>query len=556
MHELAPLIIDLGVMLSLAAFVVLICQRIHQPIVLGYLVAGMIVGPYTPPHQLVNDVANIKILSELGVIFLMFSLGLEFSFHKLTRVGFSAGITGLVEVLFMMVIGFLVGRSLGWTYYDSLFLGGALSISSTTIIVKAIAELKLQTHAFAEIIYGVLVVEDLLAILLLVMLSTVVFTQNILSFDMLLATIKLIMVVGGWFIVGYFLVPTIFRHIIGFVSEETLTVVSVGLCLLLVSIAAKLHYSSALGAFIMGSILAETQAVHRIAKLIEPLRDIFAAVFFIGVGMLIDPKMIWQHWEIVIYLSLTTIFAKVFITTIAALITGQNLATSVRVGFGMGQIGEFSFIIIGLGLSLNVIDQKLYPIIVAVSTVTTFTTPYLIRFSAPFAEQLQKMLPDHILLALNAYSAWMYRTEHSSAGTIFLRSVLIRVFINGIIVALIFSMLHYFVFHLFLLFAENSFLGNFLVLIVSFFCSAPFLWGMLFSYRMTNPDILSQKYKHAVVILAWFLTLCEITLLSLAYFNTVFSVTILMMFIFLSYPFLERSYRWFEHHLLQNIRGK
>jgi CPA2 family monovalent cation:H+ antiporter-2 len=315
----------------------------------------------------VSDITNIKILSELGVIFLMFSLGLEFSFDKLTRVGFSASVTGVIEVIIMVLIGYCVGRMMGWTYYDSLFLGAALSISSTTIIIKAIDGLGLKTKRFAELIFGVLIVEDLLAVLLLVALSTIVLTNHIFSYDMLSAACKLIIVVSAWFLFGYFLMPPLFRQIAGYISQETLTIISVALCLFLVCIAADLNYSTALGAFIMGSILAETVLVHRIETLIQPIRDIFAAVFFISVGMLIDPMVIIQHWPVVLLLAAVTIFGKILITTSAAIITGQSLSTSVRVGFGMAQVGEFSFIIAALGLSLNVTTNKLYPLIVAVS---------------------------------------------------------------------------------------------------------------------------------------------------------------------------------------------
>lgn len=409
MHELAPLILDLAVMLGLAGLVILLFQRIHQPVVLGYLVAGMIVGPYTPPRAFVSDISNIRILSELGVIFLMFSLGLEFSFQKLTRVGFSASVIGVIEVVLMTAIGYCAGWIMGWSHYNCLFLGAALSISSTTIIIKAVDELKLKTKRFAELIFGVLIVEDLLAILLLVALTTLVSTKNLLSIDILYAGFQLILVVGGWFIIGYFIVPPLFRRLTPYVSQETLTIISVALCLMLVSIAAKFHYSTALGAFIMGSILAETTLIHRIENAVRPIRDIFGAVFFISVGMLVDPIVILENWKIVLVISLVTVIGKIITTSLAALLTGQSLNTSVRVGFGMAQIGEFSFIIAALGLSLGIVNEILYPLIVAVSVITTFTTPYFIRFSGYISNLLERRLPKRTIYFLDLSLAKILR---------------------------------------------------------------------------------------------------------------------------------------------------
>jgi len=392
MHELTPLIKDLAIILGIAGFVTWFFQKIRQPVVLGYLVAGIIVGPYTFSHSFIEDIPNIKILSELGVIFLMFSLGLEFSFRKLKRVGFSASVTALVEVILMLALGTIVGLLIGWTFFNSLFLGATLSISSTTIIIKAMEELNLKKLPFTEMVFGVLIVEDLFAILLMIGLSTIVVTNNVMSSDVLIAAGKLALFLGGWFILGYFVVPTIFQKMMHNTSEETLTVVSVASCLLLVWCAAHFHYSTALGAFIMGAILAETDLVHHIEKLIQPIRNIFAAVFFVSIGMLIDPNIIWQQFPIVLLLCVVTIFGKLITTSIGALLTGQSLGDSLRIGFSMSQIGEFSFIIAGLGLTLNVISDAFYPIIVAVSAVTTFTTPYLIKLSGYVARLIEQKL--------------------------------------------------------------------------------------------------------------------------------------------------------------------
>ncbi|MHB1220471.1 MAG: cation:proton antiporter domain-containing protein, partial [Gammaproteobacteria bacterium] len=558
MHDIAPLIYDLAVMLGLASIVIVIFQRIKQPIVLGYLVAGMVIGPYTPPYGLVSDVENIKILSELGVIFLMFSLGLEFSFQKLTKVGFSASVIGTIEVVLMVVIGFSAGWFLGWSYYDCLFLGAALSISSTTIIIKAIEELHLKTKRFAEIIFGILVIEDLLAILLLVALSTIVLTKNILFMGMVLATGKLILVVASWFIIGYFMMPTIFRKIAKYINHETLTIIAVALCLFLVCVAASLHYSTALGAFIMGSILAETHLVHRIEYLIRPIRDIFAAVFFVSIGMLIDPAIIVQNWGVVLFLAAITIFGKLLTTSMGGLLTGQSVNTSVRVGFSMAQIGEFSFIIVGLGEVLKVIDHKLYPIVVAVSGITTFTTPYLIRFSGIMGSYLETHMPEKTKYFLNSYSAWVYRTQVSSQDDPWIGSITMRLFINGLIVAIIFTLTNYYVMPRLMLFAEQTWLMNTLGLLIATLCSLPFIWGMLFFFKSTRMPNYAANRLNPIVFMAWLLTLFEVTVLGIVYFHTFITVMIFLaiasVFLGFTYRRLEKSYHWFEQQLINNIK--
>ncbi|RDI44577.1 cation:proton antiporter domain-containing protein [Aquicella lusitana] len=557
MQEVAPLIYDLAVMLGVAGIVVLLFQRIHQPVVLGYLVAGMIIGPYTPPYAFINDVPNIQLLSELGVIFLMFSLGLEFSFHKLKRVGFSASMVGLIEVVLMFVIGYIAGKILGWPHYDCLFLGAALSISSTTIIIKAIDELKLKTKRFAELIFGVLIVEDLLAILLLVALSTVVITKNIFSFNMVIAAIKLIIVVGGWFLIGYFLVPPLFRRIANYISQETLTIISVALCLFLVCVAAYFHYSTALGAFIMGSILAETVLIRRIEELIWPIRDIFAAVFFISVGMLIDTRVIVDQWQAVLLITCVTILGKILTTSVGALLTGQSLNTSLRAGFSMAQIGEFSFIIVALGVALQVTGNALYPIVVAVSGITTFTTPYLIRFSSHISDSIEKRLPERTKYFLDGYSAWVYRTLIVTQEKSLFGKTTTRLIINGMIVAIIFTFIDQVVFPRFIQFVPNLWLSNIICLLIALAIASPFIWGMLFSFRAANIPSYAKTYLNPAVFIIWFITLSELAILSIVFFHTwltiVLFVCIATVFFLVSYKQLERSYHWFEKQLVNNI---
>lgn len=559
MHELAPLIKDLTIILGVAGLVTLLFQKIRQPVVLGYLFAGIIIGPYTPPHGLISDTPNIKILSELGVIFLMFSLGLEFSFHKLKRVGFSASITGLVEVAFMLLIGLATGKLMNWSFYDSLFLGAALAISSTTIIIKALEELKLKTKRFAEIVFGVLIVEDLLAILMMVGLSTLVMTNNIFSGAMLLAIAKLILVIGGWFLIGYFVVPTLIRKVMHYISEETLTIVSIALCLCLVWIADIFHYSTALGAFIMGSILAETPLVHRIEELIKPVRNIFAAVFFVSVGMLIDPKIIWQELPVVLLICAVTVVGKLITTGLGAFLTGQSVNNSLRIGFSMAQIGEFSFIIASLGVSLNVTSSSLYPVIVAVSAITTFTTPYLIQFSGYLGHKLDEQLPSKTKYWLESYSSWIYRLLSNKKQQPVYRKATIRFAVSSILVGIIFTAIEIGLMPKLAIFLEKIWIAKLVSWLIAILLSSPFVWGMLGAFRFDTKSSSSANNRSAIYI-AWLFTLLELSILSFAYFDTwlitLFILLVAIIFFKTLYKHLDKSYHWFEKQLVKNLNKK
>jgi CPA2 family monovalent cation:H+ antiporter-2 len=559
MHGVDPIIRDLAVILGVAGFVTLLFQYIRQPVVLGYLIAGIIVGPHIVTYPLVNDIPNIKVIAELGVIFLMFSLGLEFSFHKLVSVGFSASITGLLEVVLMLTIGFVAGVCLGWSFYDCVFLGAALSISSTTIIIKALDELHLKGKRFAVLIFGVLIVEDLLAILLLVALSSLIKSKDSLAYSLMVDSIRLIVVVGSWFLVGYFIVPYFFRRIIDFANQETLTILSIAFCLLLVCLAGYFHYSPALGAFIMGSILAETPQIHRIEELIRPIRDIFAAVFFVSVGMLINPKVIFDHIGVVLILSVVTVIGKIFSSSIGALLTGQSLATSLRVGFGMAQIGEFSFIIVGMGLALDVISDTLYPIVVAVSVITTFTTPYLIRLSGTLVSKIEKRMPKHVKKALLNYSSWIYRLLADKADSATYRRIVIRFLMNAIIVAVIFTLVDQLLTPYLQHVIAMSWVREVVSWITAVVLSSPFIWAMLFAAKWNiNSSVRQNKNSFYLLLgIIWIMVLAEIIFLTLAYFYTWAIIGILfvsaLLFFSLFYTRLGKFYYWVEKNFLANI---
>ncbi|MBU0745155.1 MAG: cation:proton antiporter [Gammaproteobacteria bacterium] len=555
MHEVIPFIKDLAIMLSIASVVVLSFQKIRQPVILGYIIAGVIIGPYTPPYSLVTDVTQIQTISEMGVIFLMFALGLDFSFHKLKSIGFSAIITGVVKVSGVVMLGFLAGWFMNWPFYYCLFFGAGLAISSTTIIIKALDELNLKGKRFTDVVFGILIVEDLLAILLLTTLSTVVVTKNIFSFDMVFAAMKLILVIGSWFLSGYFIVTILFKRIIKYVSPETLTIVSIALCLSMAVTAAYFHYSTALGAFIMGSILAETPFAHRIKHLTSPLRDVFAAVFFISIGMLINVRVIYDHWPIILAFSMLAIVGKVLVTTIVTFLTGQSVNTSIRAGFSMAPVGEFSFIIMALGLSLRVISDDLYQIVIGVAAITTLATPYLMVLSGGIATKLNSSLSERSKYFLESYSAWIYRALSTYNKQVEYRKFMVRLIFNGIIIAVIFTLVHDFVLPQFTPLIKNFDVVKISSWVIALLISSPFIWGMSFGFKLIH-----KGRQIPALFLGVGLTVAEIIILSVTYFSTWYIpliIAIIMVILFgLLYKQLEGSYHWFERHLVHILRRK
>ncbi len=385
--HLFPWIQDLAIILGLAGIISLIFKKINQPIILGYLIAGVIVGPYTPPFSFIIDELGVKIWAELGIIFLMFGLGLEFNFTKLRKVGKTSGIAASFEVLFMLLLGFFAGKIAGWPLMDCIYLGSLLTISSTTIIIKSLEELKLNTQRFANIIFGILIAEDLIGILLLVALTTLSVNQDFSGIALIWAGAKLFLVVGSWILVGNFLVPPLINYVGKIAQDEILLILCLALCLGLVVFASRFSYPAALGSFIMGSLVAESGEIDRIKKLMRPIQDLFAAIFFVSIGMLLDPTFIFLHWQLILVVTVLTILGKIISSTLGTLLSGEDFNTSINVGFGLAQIGEFSFIIVGLGVTLGAVGPSLYPVAVSVSILTTFTTPYMIRFARKLTEK-------------------------------------------------------------------------------------------------------------------------------------------------------------------------
>ena len=478
MTHLPVLIADLGLILAAGGITTIIFKKIKQPLVLGYIIAGLLVGPHFKFIPTVSDNANITIWAEIGVIFLLFSLGLEFSFKKLVKVGGSSSITALVEIIGMCLIGYLAGKLMSWKTMDSIFLGAVLSVSSTTIIIRAFDELGVKHKKFANLVFGALIVEDLAAILIMVLLTTVAVSQQFAGADMLISILKLSFFLILWFLGGIFIIPTFLKLTKKLMNDEMLLVVSLALCLVMVILAVKVGFSPALGAFIMGSILAETTQAEKIEHLTKSVKDLFGAIFFVSVGMLIDPKILFAYWQPILIITGITIVGKLITTGSGALLSGQPLKTSVQTGLSLTQIGEFSFIIATLGLSLKVTSDFLYPITVAVSAITTFTTPYLIKYSENFYNFLAKILPQKWLDAISRYSSSTEGITTLSDWKVLLRSYIVNTIIHSvIIIAIVFLASRYL--HPFI---ENNITngknGVIISVIISFLIMSPFLWAL------------------------------------------------------------------------------
>lgn len=500
MIHLAPLIKDLALILIAAAVTTLIFKRLRQPLVLGYIVAGLLVGQHVSLVPTVSDEKNIHIWSEIGVIFLLFSLGLEFSFKKLIKVGGAASITAIVEVIFMLALGYLLGQIMGWSAMDSIFLGGIISISSTTIIIRAFEELGVKGLKFAGLVFGILVVEDLVAIVLMVLLSTLAVSRQFEGGEMLISVVKLVFFLIAWFVTGIFFIPSLLRMTKKLMNEETLLVTAVGLCLLMVVLATQAGFSPALGAFIMGSILAETTQAEKIEHLVKPVKELFGAVFFVSVGMLINPAMLVKYAVPVLIITVVTLAGKLFSTALGALLSGQPLKTSVQAGMSLAQIGEFSFIIAQLGLTLNVTGEFLYPVAVAVSAVTTFTTPYMVKLSGPLYEKLSDIMPHRWKTAINRYSAAAQTISVVSDWKVLLRSYFINIIIYTVVLLAIILLSSYYLLPMSGVYQW----GRIVSAVITFFLLMPFLWALgvrNLSSAESNRIWEQKKYRGPLMLL-------------------------------------------------------
>ena len=488
MSEIAPLISDLAVILIAAGIITLVFKWLKQPVVLGYIVAGILAGPAVPYIPTVSDPTNIKIWADIGVIFLLFAMGLEFSFKKLMTVGGTAVIASITIVSGMMFLGYTAGNALGFSHLSSIFLGGMLSMSSTAIVFKAFDDMGLRGQKFTGVVLGVLVVEDLVAVVLMVLLSTLAVSKQVEGMEMLESILKLGAFLIFWSLLGIYLIPSFLKKIKPFLNDETLLIIALGFCLGMVMIAAKAGFSSALGAFVMGSLLAETIEAEKIEKLVKPVKDLFAAIFFVSVGMMIQPDLLIEYLVPICILTILVIIGQIFFGSLGVLLSGQPLKIALQSGFSLTQIGEFAFIIASLGVSLKVTDDYLYPVIVAVSVVTTFLTPYMIRMATPVYQLIDNYLPSSIKLMLNRYSSGSNTVKHKSTWNKLLKSMLLDVILYTVLT--IFSIIIFFT-YVNPIIRENilGFKGALLSLSIILAIILPFLWAIIMK-KNHSPEFL------------------------------------------------------------------
>ena len=440
MHAIS-FIQDLAVIMLVAGVVTILFHRFKQPVVLGYIVAGFIIGPHTPPFGLIHDEQTIKTLAELGVIFLMFCLGLEFSLRKLFKVGATAFIAAFMEITLMIWIGYEIGRWFNWNTMDSLFLGAILAISSTTIIVKALNDLKMKNERFAQLIFGVLIVEDILGIGIIALLSSIAVSGSVSPEEVFSTVGKLSLFMIVALVIGILLVPRVLAYVAKFDSNEMLLITVLGLCFGFCLLVVKLEYSMVLGAFLIGAIMAESRQLLKIERLIEPVRDLFSAIFFVAIGLMLDPAILWEYALPNVVITCAVVLGKMLSCGLGAFIAGNDGRTSLRVGMGLSQIGEFSFIIAALGMTLQVTSSFLYPVAVAVSVLTTLMTPYLIRAADPLSLKLAQVMPNRLSRVLGVYGEWLRSIQPQGEGALLaamIRKILLQVGVNLALVMAIF----------------------------------------------------------------------------------------------------------------------
>ena len=472
---------DLAIILITAGLCTVICRALKQPLILGYIIAGFIISPNLGIFGISSQEA-VEQWSDIGIIFLMFGLGLEFSFKKLMAAGSQAIVTALSKFVGVFVIGFLIGQALGWTAMESIFLAGLLSMSSTVVVIKTYEDFGLKKEPYAGIVFGTLVVEDMIAIMLMVLLSTLAVSNNFSGGEMLLNFGKLVFFLVLWFVVGIYVIPTLLKRTSRFLSDEILLIISLGLCFGMVSLATRSGFSSALGAFMMGSILAETIENEKIMKLITPIKDLFGAIFFVSVGMMIAPAQIAAHWWVILILAVAVVLMHVLFVIVGIILAGGNLRNAVYSGFSLAQLGEFGFIIAGVGVGLGVMRDFIYPVIIAVSVLTIFTTPYTIKLAGPVYRWLQRILSPGLLAKIDRADSSERRSKaEKSEWKKVITAFVIRLLVYGVLLTAI-------------LILSASFLGrivskllpdisiawhNTICILTTLAVMAPFLFGMV-----------------------------------------------------------------------------
>lgn len=567
MSGLPPLVADLALILGSAGVITLLFKRIKQPVVLGYIIAGLLVGPNLSIFPTVTRIEDIRIWADIGIIFLLFALGLEFSLKKLVKVGGAAIITGVIEISCMLLLGYTAGKLLQWSTMDSVFLGGIVAISSTTIIFRNFNELGLRSKQFTYLVMGILIIEDIAAVIMLVLLSTLAYTQELQGWEMMTSVAKLCFFLCLWYVLGIFALPSFFRKAASWMDKETLLIVSLGLCFGMVVFAEKVGFSAALGAFLMGSLLSETSQGERIEQLIHSVKDLFGAIFFVSVGMLIDPALLAEYILPVILLTCVVIFGKIFHVTLGALIAGSPLKQSVQAGMSMSQIGEFSFIIATLGISLKVTSPFLYPIAVGVSVLTIFTTPYLMKMAVPFYDFLQNHLPQKWLSAIEKYSSGSQRLQSESDWQKLLKSFAQVMVINTVVIIGLILLTTNIIWPFLLNYFANELVGKIISTVLILALMLPFIWGLT-GKKIQNAAYrnlwLNKKYnKGPLVVMEIFRNVLALVLVGIL-LTQLFSITVALIgttvvMIIVSIIFrqrLQRFYTKIEKRFLQNLTEK
>ena len=571
MAENLHFVSDLALILISAGIVTIIFKLLKQPLVLGYIVAGFLVGPNFYLFPTVMEQNVVSEWSEIGIIFLLFALGLEFSFKKLLKMGTTALIASFAEIVLMFSLGFVSGYLLHWTVMESIFLGGMLAMSSTTIIIKAFDDMGLKKFRFADLTMVILIIQDIVAILMMVLLSTAAGSQKFAGWDMIYCVIKLIFFLILWFVIGISVIPTFFRKAKKYINDETLLIISIGLCFGMVIFANAVGFSSALGAFVMGSILCETVEGEHIEKLIKGIKDLFGAIFFVSVGMMVEPKILVDYWGTILLLTIIVLIIKAFISSVSVLMAGEDMETSLKTGFSLAQIGEFAFIIASLGVSLGVMRSFIYPIIVAVAVITTFTTPYCIRAAEPVNRYLNRRLSPQLKNRLDSYCI-TGKTQRTSRGwkivigTSLTRTIIFSVCTFAAIIASV-KFLYPFTLKEFGELMSPKVLGILNCVALILFIS-PFLYGLTHHSAKTQ-DIYSSLWRYdnssRIAIVGWTLfrifLACFFVILSLSkYFIFTRWVILLItaaIIIFVSFSQrILRRYIRIEDSFIHNLKAK
>lgn len=566
MSYLPTLIADLALILISASIITLLFKWLKQPLVLGYIVAGLLAGPYVHIFPTVGDIANVNIWAEIGVVFLLFALGLEFSFKKLINVGSTAFITATTEVISMLLIGYMVGYLLGWGTMNSIFLGGMLSMSSTTIIIKAFDDLGLRSQRFTGIVFGTLVVEDLIAILMMVLLSTMAVSKDFVGEELLVSVLKVVFFLILWFLIGIFILPAFLKKAKKLMNNETLLIVSLGLCLGMVVLATYTGFSAALGAFIMGSILAETIEAEHIEHIIQPVKDLFGAIFFVSVGMLVNPAVLVEYAWPVIIITLVTIIGKAIFSSLGVLLSGESLNISIKSGFSLAQIGEINGSSTLRETPKPAMIKANSPIIVAVSVITTFTTPYFIRLANPFAEWLYKVLPPKVQEMLARYASGKKTVNHDSDWKKLLKNIVGRVIIYSVLLTAIWLLsvktLYPAVSELF---TPVTIWVNLAMCLVTLLLMTPFLWALISNKYNSSAIFLKlwedENYNHgrlvALVLFRVSVAIFFISAVVISYFHlnigigVVIAVAVVALILILREDLTQ--YSRLETHFLTNL---